>query len=192
MQRDDAADRRDDLADARDRQGLDRDNLADHRDRLSRDHAEDVVARIHDVRDQIADHLQRLEQFETDSHRRDLVARDRATFSDLFTDILIEFARAQEQRRVSKHDRSLAAADRQASADDRARASQDRFRSAADRQQSAVEREQIDCHPANEPRTDQVSPSLAASRQRLSSTRDLPTRTRTRSRMVLGKPSMLP
>jgi hypothetical protein len=94
-----------------------------------------------------------------------LIARDRASFSDLFTDILIEFARAGEQRRASKQDRSLAAGDRDAAADDRALAAQDRFRSAADRQQSAVEREQTDYHPGNEPRpirSHPHSPNLAS------------------------------
>jgi hypothetical protein len=146
-QRDDAADCRDDVADTRDRHALERDDLADHRDRLSRDHAEDIAARIHEARDQLTEQLQRLEQLETDPQRRDLVAGARASVSDLFTDLLIEFARAREQRRASRHDRSLAAGDRHASADDRAWAAQDRFQSAGDRQQSAVEREQTDYHP---------------------------------------------
>jgi len=181
MQRDDAADHRDDVADVRDRHALDRDDAADHRDRLSRDYAEDIVARIHDVRDQLADYLGRLEAVETDPQQRDLVARARATFSDLFTDILIEFARTREQRRASKHDRGLAAGDRQASADDRAFAAQNRFQSAGDRQQGAVEREQADHHVGSETRTD-VLARVAESRQRLTDTRDLLTRTRS------GKP----
>lgn len=82
-QRGDAADRRDKVADKRDRHALDRDDLADHRDRLSRDYTDDIVARIHDVRGQLDDHLKRLEQSETDPQRRNLIARDRSTFSDL-------------------------------------------------------------------------------------------------------------
>jgi hypothetical protein len=178
MQRDDAADHRDDVADRRDRQALDRDDVADHRDRLSRDHAEDIVARIHDLRDQLAGHLQRLEQFETDLQQRDLVVRARVIFNDLFTDILIEFARTREQRRAGKQDRSVAAGDRQASADDRALAAQDRFQSCGDRQQGVVEREQADYHPGKESQTDPVLPRVADSRQRLADTRDLLTRTR--------------
>jgi len=146
-QRDDAADRRDDVADTRDRHALERDDLADHRDRLLRDHAEDIAARIHEARDQLTEQLQRLEQLETDPQRRDLVAGARASVSDLFTDLLIEFARAREGRRISKRDRSLAVGDRHASADDRAWGAQDRFQSAGDRQQSAVEREQTNDHP---------------------------------------------
>jgi hypothetical protein len=146
-QHDDAADRRDDVADTRDRHALERDDLADHRDQLSRDHTEEIAARIHEAPNQLTNHLQRLEQLETDPQRRDLVAHTRATFSDLVTDILIEFARAREGRRANKHDRGLAAGDRHASADDRAWAAHDRFQSAGDRQQSAVEREQTDYHP---------------------------------------------
>lgn len=78
-QRDGAADRRDDVAEGRDRHALDRDDAADHRDRLSRDYAEDIVARIGDVRDQLADHLGRLKAVETDPQQRALVARARSS-----------------------------------------------------------------------------------------------------------------
>jgi hypothetical protein len=152
--RDGAADRRDEVADARDEHALHRDDMADDRDGASRDHTDDMVARICAVRGRLADHLERLEQFETDPRRRDLIARDRATFSALLTEILAAFARIRDQRRASKQDRSFAADDREASAYDRASAARDRFDSAADREQSAIEREQTDYVDGNDLRTD--------------------------------------
>jgi hypothetical protein len=167
--RDDAADRRDTISDRRDATADQRDVEAARRGDYTQQMTEDLEDRLSELRQQLLDHLQRIENLtskradradttssggsrhqrrDATEHRR-LIRSLRNRVTALIDDLHNEIRIIRSERRAADRDREAAARDRHAAADDRSHSAQDRTSSARDRSQDAIERQQV--HPSDLP-----------------------------------------